>query len=1604
MDRNVKVLGICLAKMQDRVRTEYINTINRAAAINGWKVVIYNTFRDFRKNDLSVQGSRSVYNIVNYDDIDALLVFPESINRRDVSAAIITKAMEVGKPVVVVGAETEGCFSVIRDYEDGFKELVRHVINVHNVKDLFFIGGYKEDDYRTGMQLKFYREVLEESGIPFDESRVEYGNYKQVVVDEIMDRLLQSGKIPKAIICGDDNTAIMVGEKLSEYDLKIPDDVIVTGFGGIPAAYYYHPSISTCSDDVEVFAGLIVDTIEKAYARKEPEIVKNPFKARIRRSCGCDMRSYLSAGRRGYDLAAAKAAGIYVLSDENTKKNAAEEKKEETSEDRQASEQTASIDQNDTEDTVFMPAAAEPGTVRLIRQDTEEKKASDEEGNTEGNLEGNTEGDTGGTQDGTEGYSEEKCDPDRMPCAEMKYGIKPGDIPEYGNGKTGEGVKTDGVTTAQTYEISYGFGRGGHAGDDKGGDNPAAIEKERLESIPESAHHPVTAKIYPSDIFRKNAEIGQGVSEPEAYGYKNRSEDAGGSEQNGYGLNGYAGRNEDAGGSGQNTGVSGPAGGNVQEQNSREHQLEVEKAAKRAMEVAEDKKCMDGHAEARFRSGNHVAYIYRELDEAERREDSVLAWAEKMFELTDMDSICESIAERLPSGCSLYVLTKLLQNGFDIDEISDEDADKQMVTRIESAADSREYPNLDNLDITALKARDIGKGYINGRKDGTMLVINPVFIGNFVCGYITIKTDRASDIRNSIKLLATGLNMIFRLLANQNRQKQMLYNIENSAFVSSMTGLPNLKGLTKWFNEFASKEENRNRILSISVFVIPRYSYIYENYGLNEIEESVRFIVEQVRNVSSKDSYIGQFAEGEFVVIDNPERKDLVYDEDGDPNFARNSDTEAATVESEAERIEKGFRRFDKLMAEHNMKSTKEYFLEATYGTSIVDPGWDATLESMVRVAVNDMYLRQLSKGRMPAVKDRTFDREYFTTFDLLVEKNLFRYHFQPIVDAGTGVICAYEALMRTGGGISMSPLDILDIAKNANRLYDIEKATIFNVMQFYCDHREEFGDRKLFINTIPGHFLNAEDKAEVMERFGDIMDSFVLEVTETDTVTDEDLEKLKMPSPSGRKPGIAVDDYGTGHSNIVNLMRYSPHVVKIDHYLVHDIQSDSNKQMFVKNTIEFAALNGIKVLAEGVETVDELKKVIEYGVDYIQGYYTARPSAEIMSQIPQNIRTEILNESIKAAKFDNDNLVYYAKGGETLNLLELALKKYTVISIPGGKVKIVGEPDNVIDMIIKTADGRKTELILENVNLRGELETTIQLGRNSETALFILGECTLNKDGILVPASSRLSCSGSGNLHIITSRNLSIGIGSNCNEPYGDLSFDMTGTVKIVANGDKAAGIGGGRSDGSRIRLINGHFDISAKAIHAVAVGSDAGDTDIYIGRNVVCRLKSDGNDSIAMGSISGKSEIVSRGRLEIIGDGEKTVGIGSIYGFTKTDLLNNEINVTLHSYCGMGIGSLTGKAALRFEDTPISVYAEGTQINGLGSGEDAARIEICGGDVKTELLAGIPRALGIQKGKAILRFGSFTSLHDKDVSMTNERGEVIKPEPVDDGVRFTR
>ena len=108
------------------------------------------------------------------------------------------------------------------------------------------------------------------------------------------------------------------------------------------------------------------------------------------------------------------------------------------------------------------------------------------------------------------------------------------------------------------------------------------------------------------------------------------------------------------------------------------------------------------------------------------------------------------------------------------------------------------------------------------------------------------------------------------------------------------------------------------------------------------------------------------------------------------------------------------------------------------------------------------------------------------------------------------------------------------------------------------------------------------------------------------------------MPGFSG---AFALDDYGTGYSNELNLLELSPRYIKIDISIIRGIEKDPDKQQIVSNIVAYAHARSMQILAEGIEEEIQLRKVIDLGVDLLQGYYLSRPAA-----VPSPIASEALD------------------------------------------------------------------------------------------------------------------------------------------------------------------------------------------------------------------------------------------------------------------------------------------------------------------------------------------------------------------------------------------
>ncbi|MDO5602175.1 MAG: EAL domain-containing protein [Oscillospiraceae bacterium] len=227
------------------------------------------------------------------------------------------------------------------------------------------------------------------------------------------------------------------------------------------------------------------------------------------------------------------------------------------------------------------------------------------------------------------------------------------------------------------------------------------------------------------------------------------------------------------------------------------------------------------------------------------------------------------------------------------------------------------------------------------------------------------------------------------------------------------------------------------------------------------------------------------------------------------------------------------------------------------------------------------------------------------------VEQRQVRFAFQPIVDASTGEVFAYEALMRPQCRELPTVLDVMRLARAQSKLYQIELLTWTGVMETFASQRQAFGDARVFINSIPNMVLSENDTARLEEQYPALLSKLVIEIIESEQ---SDAECMAAKHAFAKKWGafIALDDFGAGYSTESSLLYIAPDFVKIDMSIVHGLDTDENRRMLVSNILSYTQPRGMKVIAEGVETAEELRVLIELGVDYLQGYYLAKPSFEL--------------------------------------------------------------------------------------------------------------------------------------------------------------------------------------------------------------------------------------------------------------------------------------------------------------------------------------------------------------------------------------------------------
>ncbi len=642
---------------------------------------------------------------------------------------------------------------------------------------------------------------------------------------------------------------------------------------------------------------------------------------------------------------------------------------------------------------------------------------------------------------------------------------------------------------------------------------------------------------------------------------------------------------------------------------------------------------------------------------------------------------------------------------------------------------------------------------------------------------------------------------------------------------------------------------------------------------------------------------------------------------------------------------------------------------------------------TLVHILVNQTMINQIEEA-FPKDNDRTISNKW-DHFQKLLEHNLFQYHFQPIVDARTGEIFAYEALMRTDPDtIDLSPMEILDLAAKEGRLYNIERYTFYNTLQLMKENKELFQNKKLFLNSISNHQLTDIDFEELYHNYSLLFRNVVMEIKET-TLLNKDGLKLIQKRLQETGCQLALDDYGTKYSKESNLLNYNPNYIKIDRSILHSIHANSKKQFISTSLINFAAQNNIKIIAEGIETYEEFEYAVSLGVDYLQGYYISRPGPVLIPKIPQEIIDMIQEINGRIPRDGIVKKIYETNGDSIIFLEALALDIYSDVVIREREITIQGKNDMIANLSILIPDNHTCQITLDCIKLRGYEKPAVILGKNCNVVLNLIGDNYITYDGIRVPETSELKIIGEGNLTVQAERSNHVGIGGSALQAYGNIILASTGIIKVCSSGNISIAIGGGQNpSNSLIQIISGIIYIEVSGYNTVGIGNISGNAKIRINNSKI-KITAEGAKAVGIGSLRDYVDICSTGNLVIKCNGMNAIAIGSIEDSNgKIIIEDGTISIRFNTHCGSGIGALSGKVGIDIFRGDIAILGEGTDTIGIGDHVGFGDIRIKNGTISIQLYATNAIPIGSERRNVIIDGGNIQCDFPKQIIPVNTYG----------------
>ncbi len=420
------------------------------------------------------------------------------------------------------------------------------------------------------------------------------------------------------------------------------------------------------------------------------------------------------------------------------------------------------------------------------------------------------------------------------------------------------------------------------------------------------------------------------------------------------------------------------------------------------------------------------------------------------------------------------------------------------------------------------------------------------------------------------------------------------------AYYDTLTGLPNRNELLKQLDHEIDRVQRNNTHSALLYIDLDNFKNINDSLGHPVGDLVLKQIAQRLQAGIRGEDMLARLGGDEFVVI--------------------LTDLSADSIEAlnEARQV---IKKLNESIAMDVVVEKMTFNLTASIGISMFSAGADNSHE-LLRFADTAMHeAKKAGKNQFEVFhKDMSVQIHRQLALEYKLRKaysnNEFMLYFQPKNETGTGQIYGAEVLLRWNepdNGIR-APDHFLDILESSGLIIDVGSWVLEESLNQLAKWRAKGlwkSHQRLSINVSTRQFQDEHFSTSIIqliEKAGVPAQCVDIEITEYSLINDVKKSISKMQELISQGVSFSLDDFGTGYSSLSYLKNLPVSTVKIDRSFIQDINIDKSDKALVTSIITISKNLGLSVVAEGIETLEQLLILQQYQCEYVQGYYFTKP------------------------------------------------------------------------------------------------------------------------------------------------------------------------------------------------------------------------------------------------------------------------------------------------------------------------------------------------------------------------------------------------------------